>query len=381
MASAPSKRLISLDVFRGATIIGMIIVNNPGTWSHVYAPLLHADWHGWTPTDLVFPFFLFIVGVAIAIAFTKRLERGVEQAELIPKVVRRAAILFGLGLVMAAWPFFTFSPEFGLASQLTRIRIMGVLQRIALCYLVASFLFLYTTPKGRQWWLIGLLLVYWAAMALIPVPGYGAGLLDDPVGNLASYLDRVLLGRHLWGGADYMRDPEGLFSTLPAIATTLFGIWTGSLLIDKNRESLEKVAVLFARGVVLVIIGYVWDWFFPINKPIWTSSYAVFTAGQAMCTLALCYWLIDIKGYKNWTKPFVIYGVNALVVYVASGILARTLGVISVGDTSLQGWLFATVFAPLAPPKMASLLYAIVWVLCWYAVLHAMHKRNIIIKV
>lgn len=381
MVQSKSQRLISLDVFRGATIIGMIIVNNPGTWAHVYGPLLHADWHGWTPTDLVFPFFLFIVGVAIAIAFTKRLERGVAKGDLAPKIVRRAAILFGLGLLMAAWPFFTFSPEFGLAHQVTRIRIMGVLQRIALCYLIASFLFLYTTPKGRQWWLVGLLLVYWMAMALIPVPGYGAGLLDDPVGNLASYLDRVLLGRHLWSGADYMRDPEGLFSTLPAIATTLFGIWTGTLLIDKNREPLEKAAVLFARGVALVIIGYVWDWFFPINKPIWTSSYAVFTAGQAMCTLALCYWLIDIKGYKGWTKPFVIYGVNALVVYVASGLLARTFYVISVGDTSLQSWLFATVFAPLAPLKFASLLYAIVWVLCWYAVLYVMHKRNIIIKV
>lgn len=381
MAPSPSQRLISLDVFRGATIIGMIIVNNPGTWAHVYAPLLHADWHGWTPTDLVFPFFLFIVGVAIAIAFTKRLEKGIAKADLVPKIVRRTVILFGLGLFMAAWPFLTFSPEFGLASQLTRIRIMGVLQRIALCYMIASFLFLYTTPKARHIWLVALLLVYWAAMAWIPVPGYGAGQIDDPVGNLASYLDRVLLGKFLWSGADYLRDPEGLFSTLPAIGTTLFGVWTGVLLIDKSRTPIEKVAVLFARGVALVIVGYVWDWFFPINKPIWTSSYAVFTAGQAMCTLALCYWLIDIKGSKAWTKPFVIYGINALVVYVASGILARTLFLIRVGDTSLQGWLFQTVFAPLAPPKMASLLYALVWIVCWYGVLYVMHKRNIIIKV
>ncbi len=379
------KRLVSLDVFRGATIAGMILVNNPGTWSAVYPPLLHAPWHGWTPTDLIFPFFLFIVGVAIALAYTKRLERGVEKSALVKKAAGRAAILFGLGLFMAAYPFFTFDPHFGLRPGLSTLRIMGVLQRIAICYMAASLLFLYARPKTRHLWTAGLLIGYWLAMTLVPVPIYGAGQLSEPGGTLAAFIDRLVLGEHLWVGADRLWDPEGLLSTIPAIATTLFGIWTGLLLLSES-EPAQKAAQLMVRGVLLVVAGYLWNWFFPINKSLWTSSYAVFTAGQAMCGLALCYWFIDVKGHRGWTQPFVVYGVNAITVFVLSGLLAKTLLYIPVAqadgsEISLQGYLFKTIFLAVASPVNASLLYALTWIVVWYVILLWMYRKQIIIKI
>ncbi len=283
-------RLVSLDVFRGATIVGMILVNNPGSWAHVYPPLEHADWHGWTPTDLIFPFFLFIVGVAIHLAYTKRLARGASRSALVRKAVKRSAILFGIGLFMAAFPVVQIDPTFEwLRPELGELRIMGILQRIALCYLAASILFLYARPRTRMYWMGGLLLAYWGALTPVPVPGYGAGMLDVPKATLPAYVDRLILGtEHLWTGADQMWDPEGLLSTLPAIVTTLIGLWTGRLLLSEERPH-TKVATLFVRGSLLVVGGYVWNWAFPINKSLWTSSYVLFTGGLAMCALALCY--------------------------------------------------------------------------------------------
>lgn len=379
------QRLLSLDVFRGATIIGMILVNNPGTWSAIYPPLRHAAWHGWTPTDLIFPFFLFIVGVAVVLAFEKRLARGADRGDLVKKTGRRALILFGLGLFMAAYPIFTLAPEFGLRPQLASLRIMGVLQRIAVCFFFASLLFIYTSHRTRQWTTAALLVLYWAAMMLIPVPGYGAGQIDNPEGNLAAYVDRLLLGGHLWAGADYRWDPEGVLSTFPALATTLFGLWAGRLL-SGDDEPARKAARLFARGVALVIVGYVWAWFFPINKALWTSSYAVFTAGQAFCALALCYWVIDVRGSRWWTYPFVVYGVNAITVFVLSGLLAKTLILIKVPGPegtpiALQSWLFQNVFLAVAEPLNASLLYALTWIAAWFLILAWMYKKKIIVKV
>lgn len=377
-------RLVSLDAFRGATILGMIIVNNPGTWSAVYPPLLHAPWHGWTPTDLIFPFFLFIVGVAVVLAYEKRLGSGSTRSDLVRKAITRALILFGLGVFMAAWPFITFDPEFGPRPELATLRIMGVLQRIALCYLAVSLLVLYTRPKVQAYATLGLLLGYWALMTLVPVPGYGAGAIDVPEGTLAAYLDRLVFGQHLWVGADRLSDPEGLLSTLPAIATTLFGVWTGRL-IRADIPPVDRVARLLLRGVSLVVAGYVWSWFFPINKPIWTSSYAVLTAGQAMCALGVCYWLFDIRGKSRWSQPLVVYGVNAITVYVMSGLLAKSLTIIRVptsdGAISLQGWIFERVFLAVASPINASLLYALAWVAMWWAVLSLMYRRNVILKV
>ncbi len=378
--SLPSGRLISLDVFRGITIVGMILVNNPGSWSHVYDPLLHAKWHGWTPTDLVFPFFLFIVGVAVVLAFEKRLSKGIERRDLVPKILRRTVILFLLGLFLAGYPFLTFSPEFGLSESLTSIRIPGVLQRIAICYLVVSFLYLFTSTRTMVIVSAVLLLGYWLVMKVIPVPEYGAGVIDEPAATLAAYLDRLVLGDHLWAGTQRLWDPEGILSTLPAIVTTLLGVWAGRVMISP-RGTVDRAVTLFAYGVLLIIAGYVWNWFFPINKGIWTSSYVVFTGGQAFAFLGLCYYFIDLKGYKGWSEPFVAYGVNAITVFVMSGVLARTLSIIRVGDQSLSAFLYDNVFAALLPPKPASLAYAVVWIIGWYLVLLVMYRRKIIIKV
>lgn len=379
-------RLVSLDVFRGATIVGMILVNNPGTWAHVYPPLRHAEWHGWTPTDLIFPFFLFIVGVAIPLAYTNRLAQGRSRSALVRKAGKRAAILFGIGLFMAAYPIVRIDPTFSwLRPGLGDLRIMGILQRIALCYLAATLLFLYAQPRTRLYWMSGILLTYWGALVLVPVPGYGAGMLDVPEATLPAYVDRLVLGtEHLWRGADHMWDPEGLLSTLPAVVTTLLGIWTGRLLLSEEPPH-TKVAILFVRGALLVVGGYVWNWAFPINKSLWTSSYVLLTGGVAMCALALCYWFVDLKGHQKWTHPFVVYGVNALVVFVASTLGTKTLihlqATVEGETTSVQVYLFETVFLPLASPMNASLLYAVAYIFLWYGVLAVMYRKNIVVTV
>lgn len=379
-------RIVSLDVFRGATIVGMILVNNPGTWAHVYPPLRHAEWHGWTPTDLIFPFFLFIVGVAIPLAYTKRLAQGRSRSALVQKAGKRAAILFGIGLFMAAYPIVQIDPTFSwLRPGLGDLRIMGILQRIALCYLAATLLFLYAQPRTRLYWMSGILLTYWGALVLVPVPGYGAGMLDVPEATLPAYVDRLVLGtEHLWRGADHMWDPEGLLSTLPAVVTTLLGIWTGRLLLSEEPPH-TKVAILFVRGALLVVGGYVWNWAFPINKSLWTSSYVLLTGGVAMCALALCYWFVDLKGHQKWTHPFVVYGVNALVVFVASTLGTKTLihlqATVEGETTSVQVYLFETVFLPLASPMNASLLYAVAYIFLWYGVLAVMYRKNIVVTV
>ncbi len=378
------KRLASLDAFRGITIAAMILVNNPGTWSAVYPPLLHATWHGWTPTDLIFPFFLFIVGVAVAFAYTKRLAQDAKKGPLVVKALKRTLVLFGLGLLIAAYPFFNFSPEFGLRDFGT-LRIPGVLQRIAVCYFVATLLFLYTKPRWEYVTAAVILFGYWAAMTLIPVPGYGAGVLDEPAGTLAGYLDRVVFGDHLWSEANREWDPEGFLSTFPAIVTTLIGVWTGRLLLS-NRNPLEKTVRIFVWGLAALTAGYIWEWFFPINKALWTSPYVLLSGGLAMCGLGVCYWIADVRGRDRWTKPFVEYGVNAITVYVLSGLLVKTLLAIRVpngtdGSQTLQTWIFENVFAPIGTPEFASMLYAVVWVFGFYLIARWMYGRKIIVKV
>ena len=377
--SLTGDRLVSLDAFRGITILAMILVNNPGSWGSIYGPLRHAPWHGWTPTDLIFPFFLFIVGVAIAFAFSKMLAKGKEPKDLVPKLIQRSLTIFGLGLLMAGYPYFTIEGGLGLHDNLTGIRIPGVLQRIALCYFAASILFLYTSHRTQVYTVIGLLLGYWFLMTNIPVPGFGAGMIDDPEGNLSAYIDRLILGSHIYRGGPY--DPEGILSTLPAIATTLFGVFTGRIMVSDKDKTL-KTSQIFVMGSLLIIAGYVWHGVFPSNKPIWTSSYAVGTAGQAMIGLALCYWFIDVQKKQKWSQPFVEYGVNAITVFFLSGIFARTLNLIQVGEQSLQSFIYQNIFVPLSnTPEISSLLYAITWVFLWYLILHAMYKRKIIIKV
>jgi predicted acyltransferase len=365
---APATRLVSLDVFRGLTMAAMTIVNNPGDWNHVYWPLLHAEWHGWTPTDLVFPFFLFIVGVSITLS-----RRGGSWSS----IARRTAIIFALGLCLNAYPHV----------DLATWRIPGVLQRIAVCYgVAAAALHLTKGDRQRQGLVMAslagvLICVYWLVMTFVPAPGSVAGDLS-PEGNLAAWVDRTIMPGHLYK-PHY--DPEGLLSTVPAIATTLMGIVAG-LWLGSTQSSSRKASLLAAAGIACVLAGLAWDVVFPINKALWTSSYVMLTGGLASMLLALCYWVIDVRGWRGGTTPFVILGVNAITLYVLSGLLVGTLEAISValpggGSTSAGAWIFARYFAPLAAPKTASLLYACAHLALLFAVLAWMYRRRIFVRV
>ncbi|PWB77733.1 MAG: DUF5009 domain-containing protein [Holophagae bacterium] len=376
-AEAPS-RLLSVDVFRGMTMVAMILVNNPGDGSTTYWPLQHARWHGWTPTDLVFPFFLFIVGVSIVLALRRRVDGGSPLRPLHLKILRRSLILFGLGLLLAGFPFGLFGSR-SFAELLAVWRIPGVLQRIAVCYLVVSLLVLHYRVRTLKLVTVALLVGYWALMTLVPVPGQGAPDIDEPGGHLSAWLDRAVFGDHVWEYAK-VYDPEGLLSTLPALATTLFGVFAG-LLLAARIEPLERLTRLLVAGALLTATGFVWGWFFPINKPIWTSSYAVFTAGLAFSTLALCYWWVDLRGERRLTHFFVIYGVNAIAVYVGSGALARLLGLITIDGVSLQQVIYRALLGSWLPPQVASLAYALAWVAGWALLLTWMYRRKILIKI
>jgi predicted acyltransferase len=369
-----SNRLLFLDVFRGLTVAGMVLVNNPGSWAHIYWPLEHAEWNGWTPTDLIFPFFLFIVGVAIPLALGKRIERGDSRRALFLKVLYRSAIIFLLGEFLAGFPYF----------HLATIRIPGVLQRIAVCYFFAGIIYLTTRPRTTAIIAVALLILYFILMKHVHWNGYYVGDLSKE-GSLASIIDRKVFGPHIWKqGIVY--DPEGLLSTMGALATTLFGVLTGNYLRDKNRQPIERVAHMFIAGVCCVIVGWAWNAWFPINKSLWTSSYVFFTAGLALQFLALCYWLIDIKGYKLWTKPFVIFGVNAIVLFVGTGVMARLMGLIKFSRAdgtrqSMQALVYNNAFASWLPPNQASLAFAISFILLWLFFMWLLYRKNIIIKI
>jgi predicted acyltransferase len=351
----------------------MVLVNNPGTWEHIYWPLEHAEWHGWTPTDLVFPFFLFIVGVAITLAFGSRVESGRSTRELYLKVIKRTLIIFGIGLFLNAFPYF----------GLSELRIPGVLQRIAVCYFLASIIFLTTKIRPQVAITIALLFVYWFLVHFIPAPGFTAGDLTKE-GSLPSFIDRVVFGKHVWAQAK-VYDPEGLLSTIPALATTLIGVLTGHWLRSK-KSAYEKVAGLFVAGAICVAVGWIWNSFFPINKALWTSSYVLFTGGLALQFLALCYWVIDIKGYRRWAKPFEIFGLNAIALYVVADLIAVLLGLINVAGPdgskiSLGSWIYENLFASWASPVNASLAFAITFVLVCLGLMWILYRRKIFIKV
>ena len=355
-ASRESGRLTSLDVFRGVTVAGMILANNGGGSS--YAPFHHAGWDGWTPTDLIFPSFLFIVGVSITFALSRRLEtaQGVRSG-LVGKIVRRSLIIFALGIFLNTFPNF---------NRWGTIRIPGVLQRIALCYLATSLIFLVTTVRAQMVGLVGLLVGYWALMAYVPVPGFGPH--DWAQGHdLGSYLDRLLLPGHTyklnkplenkWG-----YDPEGLLSTLPSIATTLLGVLVGHWL-RSGRDRYATVAGLFVVGTLLVVVGASWDAWFPINKALWTSSFVLLAGGWSSIGLAVCYWVIDAQGYRRWSAPFRVLGTNPIVAYTLAAIGARLLNMpylngeggkfVSVHSAYVHDYLM-----PNLAPMNASLAYA-----------------------
>lgn len=376
--TTPSNaRLRSLDVLRGATIAGMLLVNNAGDWGRTFSPLLHAEWHGWTPTDLVFPFFLFVVGVAIPLSFASRLERsGGELGPLYRQIVRRTAILFALGLFLNWFPF--------AGIDWSNARIPGVLQRIAVVYFTASLASLHFGRRGRAWLAGGLLLGYWFAMMLVPVPGFGAGHLD-PEGNLAGWVDRLILGAHVWRYAPGPADPEGILSTLPAVVTALAGVFTGEWL-RTQRSRTDKLIGLFVAGSLTAAAGAVFGWFFPINKNLWTSSYVVLTAGLALLTLAVIYYFVDLRGRDGWAKPFDVFGTNPITAYVMSGLIAKTLITIrwtgaEGSSVSLKSWLYGHYFASWLPDYFASLAWAAVHVVALFGLMWLLYRRRIFIKI
>jgi predicted acyltransferase len=377
-----SGRLLSLDVFRGATVAGMMMVNNPGTWSEIYPPFKHAAWNGWTFTDLIFPFFLWIVGVAMTFSMSKRVEQGADRNKLMLHALQRAATILVIGLFLNGFPFgLVFGHHFSFAVM----RLPGVLQRIAICYFIASIVVLYASTLWQIRWTVLFLIVYWVLIKTVPVPEYGVGILE-PKGSLAWYIDSTLLSGHTWVGAPAPGfDPEGLFSTLPAIATTLFGVLTGHF-IRSNRTQEEKTAWMFIFGNSLVFMGLLMDNWLPINKNLWTSSYSVFMAGMALNIFAFCYWLIDVKGYKRWTKPFEIYGLNAITMFFLAGFIGRLAGLIKFAGAdgnpiSLKGWYYQLLFVPIGDPMIASFLHSVAFMLGLYVIAYVMYKYNIILKV
>ncbi len=377
-----TQRLVSLDAFRGAAIASMLLVNNPGSWSDVYGPLLHAPWHGWTFTDLIFPCFLWIVGVSLTLSFARRVEEGGDAGKLFRHVLQRSAIIFALGLFLNAFPF-GLLPEHHFS--LAKLRIPGVLQRIALCYLAAGAIFLRTGPRGQLAWTAGLLIAYSLMLKLIPVPGFGAGCLE-PTGNLAWWVDSHLLAGHTWAGAPVPGfDPEGLVSTLPAVATTLCGVLAGHLL-RAPLSAKARTLRMFASGGLLLLAGALLDHWLPINKNLWTSSYALFMAGWATVILAAFYWLIEVCAWRRWATPLVIYGMNAMVLFVLAGIFGKLLylikwtGADGTGVT-LKGFLYRDFFVPLASPLNASLLFATAFVLGHFVIAWVMWRRKWFVKI
>lgn len=458
MSEPTQNRLVSLDVFRGMTIAGMVLVNNPGG-SPVYWPLDHAEWHGLTPTDWIFPFFLFIVGVSISISMSKNVGPA-SATDLIPatkgilgKIFTRAASIYLLGAALSIIPFFQFqatdAPDsikllvwlafvaslfflllrnykvaavlfvvglLGIAGMnlagfnvvpynYGTLRIFGVLQRIAVCYLITSIIFLYTNWKHQVALGIALLLGYWVIMTTIPVPGCEITTINDKACNLAAYLDRLILTEnHIWRGGKVF-DPEGILSTIPAIVTTISGVLTGTWLVgtqaaslrvsetqigtvpfDDNARRLAACVPMFFFGISLLALGLIWNSYFPMNKALWTSSYVLATTGLALLVLGCCYWLIDIKGYKRWAWPFVVFGVNAMPLFVFSGFWARMHAAYRVTGPdgtliSAQKWVMIHIFNRIFNPIDASLAFAISFILLWLFLMWLLYRKKIFVRV
>ena len=403
MTRDPRERLLSLDVFRGLTIAGMLLVNNPGTWSAIYTPLEHAEWNGWTPTDLIFPFFLFIVGITTCLSLQSRRARGATESDITRQIIRRGAIIFLLGFMFNGFPYFTWTdipgvqdPSFlhRVGDRLLHWRIMGVLNRIGIAYIAAALIAQRTTLKQQILTIVGLLFVYWVAMTMVPVPDTGVLgqlALVSPDHTMAAWWDRLLLdwsrfglGNHNWSGS-VTWDPEGIFSTIPAVGTALLGILAGRW-INSNLPLSERLNGLFAVGAIAMMSGLMWNWSFPINKNIWTSSYVIFTAGTACVSLAAIMWFVDVKRYDWWTRPFVIYGMNPILAYVGSQLMARLIySIVTVTyhgkRVALQTAIFDAGYASWLDPKNASLAFALSVVLVWYAIVYFLYRRQIFLKV
>jgi predicted acyltransferase len=379
------------------TVAGMLLVNNPGSWDAIFPPLEHAKWNGWTPTDLIFPFFLFIVGVTSYLSLSQRRARGGDEGAIVRQILRRGALIFLFGLFLAWFPGFMWGkieslpdPSFGdrVLYRLQHLRFMGVLQRIGVAYVIGAMITLRGTWKQHAAALIAILLGYWFLMTVVVVPDRGVPgwqLLDQPDAVLSAWFDRMVIGtNHLWVSAKTW-DPEGLLSTLPAVGSMILGQLAGRW-IGAPKPLAERLNGMFAAGALLMMVGLMWHWVFPINKSLWTSSYVVFTGGLALVSLATCMWLIDVRGWKSWTKFFVIYGTNPMIAFLGSGLMARiTVSLWKVdtpaGAKSVQSIVYNAIYTPILEPRVASLGYAVSFVLLWFAILWALWRRNIFLKV
>lgn len=360
------SRLISLDFFRGMTILLMIVVNTPGSWTYVYPPLRHADWHGITPTDLVFPFFLFIVGVSIVLAYTKRMEAGPIDAGVYQKIIKRTIIIFLLGIFLALFPKFDFS----------NLRIAGVLQRISLVFFACALIFLFTSWKQQVWICLSLLIGYYLAMCFIPFPGREAGVLE-PGNNFAAFVDSYLLPgrmyRETW-------DPEGVFSTIPAIGTGLTGMIFGHILVSKT-EQMKRIIWILTLGFVMFVLGNIWSWIFPLNKNLWTSSYVLFTSGLAAMFLGTSIWLIDELKIHKGTRAGIVFGANAITAYVLHGVIWRVFQLPVIKGQGFQQFWMESISSVGFDPRLVSFLWAIFYTWIIYLFVLALYKKEIFIKI
>jgi predicted acyltransferase len=360
-----SPRLISLDALRGFTIAAMIMVNSPGSWSHIYAPLAHKAWNGITPTDLIFPFFIFVVGVSIALAYGKKLKEGKTAPDVYRKIIIRSLKIFAVGVFLNLYPSFDFAD----------VRIAGVLQRIAIVFMVCALLFLTTGFKKQAIAGAFILIAYWISMTFISTPGYEKPMLEPGI-NLASWVDSFMLPGRMW---QQTWDPEGLFSTLPAIASGITGLLAGALL-NSPKTIEKKISFLLIGGILSLIAGYLWSIHFPLNKNLWTSSYVLVSSGYAAISLAVFMYLLDKRGNQKIARPFVIFGSNAITVYVLAWLADYLFSGINFCGSNFKehfmifftGWGFE--------PKLASMMYALFYTALMFIPAWMLFRKKIFIK-
>ncbi|MEQ6121446.1 DUF5009 domain-containing protein [Reichenbachiella sp. MALMAid0571] len=359
------SRLISLDAMRGFTIAAMVLVNFPGNENHVFAPLKHTVWNGLTPTDIIAPFFLFIVGVSIALAYTRRLEKGVPMKDMYMKIVTRSLKIFAVGIFLNLLPNFDFSD----------LRWTGTLPRIAIVFFACSFIFFKTNWKTQAWIGAITLVAYWLAMTLIPTPGLG-GVMLEPGQNLAAWIDSKYLPGKMWQGT---WDPEGILSTFPSIVSGITGMLAGAIMLN-NREKEIKVIHLMVIGFFMIIAGYVWGLTFPVNENIWTSSFVFVTSGIAFMALGTYYFLVDMQGHTQGTKPGIIFGANAITVYVLADVFALVFYIMEIGGQGINMHFFDLATGLGMAPKLASMIYALLFVCVNFVPAYVLYKKKIFIK-
>ncbi|HIP48831.1 MAG TPA: DUF1624 domain-containing protein [Lutibacter sp.] len=367
-----NNRVISVDIFRGMTIALMILVNNPGTWANIYAPFKHAAWHGCTPTDLVFPFFLFIVGTSIVFAYSSKKEN--KSFEVYSKIIKRSLKLILLGLFLAGFMY-----QFPFFKSFSNLRLPGVLQRIGVVFLFSALLFLHSNWKMLLAVFLFVLLGYWYLMTQIPINGEIPLLTKES--NLAAYLDlRILTQAHIWK-PEY--DPEGLLSTLPAIATTIMGMFLGYILNLKETTNKSKLIYIVSIGIISLLLGSIWGQFFPINKALWTSSYVLYSGGWAFITYGIIYYLTEILAFNNWGKPFIYYGSNAITVFFLSGFIGKSFYIIKLTNgKSIHSFLYNNLYSSwITIPQLSSLFYAFTVIFFYYLLARFLYKKGIFIKV